>query len=489
MIRKSLIALLLAAAGLAIALVAIMLTRPSRQLVVPPVQPVAVDARAAADRLAAAVRIPTVSVESGKVAEPAQFLKLHQHLADSFPKLHAALRREVIGDYSLLYTWPGRNAQAPAVMLMAHQDVVPIAPGTEKAWQGDPFSGEIRDGFVWGRGAWDDKGSLMAILEAVELLVSQGFVPARTIHLAFGHDEEVGGRHGAARIAERIRERGSRLAMVLDEGMLITDGMIDGLSAPAAIIGVAEKGTLTLRLTATGEPGHSSMPPARTAIGTLARAVARVEANPLPARLSGLPREMFETLAPEMSGVNGLLLSNLWLFEPVVRQVMQKKANTNTVLRTTTAPTVLSAGNKENVLPGEAVALFNFRLLPGDSIAGVIAHVSAAVDDPSIRIEALPGGTEPSPVSASGAAGYQAIARTLRELSPTLVVAPGLMIAATDSRHFADIADNVYRFMPVRARAEDLARFHGTNERMSVANYAQIIQFYHRLIGNLDAQR
>ncbi len=489
MIRKSLIALLLAAAGLAIALVAIMLTRPSRQLVVPPVQPVAVDARAAADRLAAAVRIPTVSVESGKVAEPAQFLKLHQHLADSFPKLHAALRREVIGDYSLLYTWPGRNAQAPAVMLMAHQDVVPIAPGTEKAWQGDPFSGEIRDGFVWGRGAWDDKGSLMAILEAVELLVSQGFVPARTIHLAFGHDEEVGGRHGAARIAERIRERGSRLAMVLDEGMLITDGMIDGLSAPAAIIGVAEKGTLTLRLTATGEPGHSSMPPARTAIGTLARAVARVEANPLPARLSGLPREMFETLAPEMSGVNGLLLSNLWLFEPVVRQVMQKKANTNTVLRTTTAPTVLSAGNKENVLPGEAVALFNFRLLPGDSIAGVIAHVSAAVDDPSIRIEALPGGTEPSPVSASGAAGYQAIARTLRELSPTLVVAPGLMIAATDSRHFADIADNVYRFMPVRARAEDLARFHGTNERMSVANYAQIIQFYHRLIGNLDALR
>jgi carboxypeptidase PM20D1 len=489
MIRKSLIALLLAAAGLAIALVAIMLTRPSRQLVVPPVQPVAVDARAAADRLAAAVRIPTVSVESGKVAEPAQFLKLHQHLADSFPKLHAALRREVIGDYSLLYTWPGRNAQAPAVMLMAHQDVVPIAPGTEKAWQGDPFSGEIRDGFVWGRGAWDDKGSLMAILEAVELLVSQGFVPARTIHLAFGHDEEVGGRHGAARIAERIRERGSRLAMVLDEGMLITDGMIDGLSAPAAIIGVAEKGTLTLRLTATGEPGHSSMPPARTAIGTLARAVARVEANPLPARLSGLPREMFETLAPEMSGVNGLLLSNLWLFEPVVRQVMQKKPNTNTVLRTTTAPTVLSAGNKENVLPGEAVALFNFRLLPGDSIAGVIAHVSAAVDDPSIRIEALPGGTEPSPVSASGAAGYQAIARTLRELSPTLVVAPGLMIAATDSRHFADIADNVYRFMPVRARAEDLARFHGTNERMSVANYAQIIQFYHRLIGNLDALR
>nr|HMN79967.1 M20/M25/M40 family metallo-hydrolase [Burkholderiaceae bacterium] len=282
-------------------------------------------------------------------------------------------------------------------------------------------------------------------------------------------------------------ERGVRLAMVLDEGMLITEGMIDGLAAPAAIIGVAEKGTLTLRLTATGEPGHSSMPPARTAIGALARAVARVEANPLPARLSGLPREMFETLAPEMSGVNALLLSNLWLFEPVVRSVMQKKANTNTILRTTTAPTVLSAGNKENVLPGEATALFNFRLLPGDTIAGVIAHVTAAVDDPSIRIEALPGGTEPSRVSSGGSAGYQAIARTLRELDPTLVVAPGLMIAATDSRHFADIADTVFKFMPVRARAEDLARFHGTNERMSVANYTQIIQFYHRLIGNLDS--
>lgn len=487
MFRKLSIAVLLALCGLLIAVVAIAYMRPSRQIAMQRVQPVAVDAQAAANRLAAAVRIPTVTVEPGKVVEPEQFLKLHQHLIDSFPKLHAALEREVIGGYSLLYTWRGRDPQAPAVLLMAHQDVVPIAPGTEKEWQVEPFSGEIRDGFVWGRGAWDDKGSLMAILEAVERLVSDGFTPARTIHLAFGHDEEAGGGQGAVKIAERLRERRTRLSMVLDEGMLITEGMIDGLAAPAAIVGVAEKGTLTLKLTATAVPGHSSMPSNQTAIGALARAVARVEANPLPARLSGLPREMFETLAPEMSGMNRLLLSNLWLFEPAVRSVLQKQANTNAVLRTTTAATVLSAGNKANVLPGEATALFNFRLLPGDTIAGVIAHVTAAVADPAISIEALPGSSEPSRVSASQSAGYQAIARTLRELDPALVVAPGLMIAATDSRHFDGLADTVFKFMPVRARAEDLARFHGTNERMSVANYVQIIQFYHRLIGNLDA--
>ncbi|NUZ08227.1 M20 family peptidase [Piscinibacter koreensis] len=462
------------------------LTMSSRQLTVPPVAPLAVDGAAAAARLAGAVRLQTISSPTDPTLNAAAFDALHRHLETSFPNAHAVLQREAVG-HALVYTWPGSVAGAKPIALMAHQDVVPIAPGTERDWKEPPFAGVVKDGFIWGRGAWDDKGNLMAIMEAVDALARAGFKPPQTIYLVFGADEEVGGARGARAIAQMFKQRGVRFQLVLDEGLLITQGVLPGLKGPAAIVGVAEKGMLTLQLTATTAPGHSSMPPpgaGQSAIGMLAAALTRIENQPMPLAIRGLSRETFETLAPEMGGLSRVFLSNLWLFRPLVEMQLAKAASTNASLRTTTALTVFNAGNVENVLPGKATALVNFRVLPGDRIDDIVAHVTRAIDNPAIRVERYNVAAEASKVSPTDGPAWRLVNTTLRQLHPDVVVAPALMVAATDSRWFDDIADAVFRFSPVRATPEDLKRFHGTDERISVANYVELIQFFHQLITN-----
>jgi carboxypeptidase PM20D1 len=486
-VRKLFALLGIVVLALAVAIGAKTMLMPSRQLAVAPAAPVKVDAAAAAARLGAAVRLKTIASVDDENANGDQFDALHALLASSFPKAHAVLHREPIGRYGLVYTWPGSDPSVPAIGLMAHQDVVPIAPGTDGDWQQPPFSGAVTGGFIWGRGSWDDKGNLMSIMEAVELLAGSGFQPRQTIYLIFGQDEEIGGTRGAQQVAKLFRERGIHLQFVLDEGLLITDGVLAGLNRPAALVGVAEKGYMSLQLTASATPGHSSMPPpqpGQSAIGMLSLALTRLEDRQMPLAIRGLSREMFETLAPEMSGPNRVFLSNLWLFKPIVERQLAKAAGTNASLRTTTALTVFNAGNADNVLPGRASATVNFRLLPGDSSDSVVAHVAEVVQSPTIRITKSPGFSEASRVAATDAPGFRLINRTLRQLHPDVVVAPGLMIGATDSRWFDGVADNVYKFSPVRATTSDLKRFHGTNERISIDNYVELIQFYHQLIGN-----
>lgn len=489
MIRRTLLLSLAALAVLALIVGINTARQSSRQLQVPPVAAEAIDGAAAAERLAAAVRLRTVSYETPSAESRAALLQLHTYLAEAFPKTHATLRRETVNDYSLLYTWPGSDPAAAPILLMAHQDVVPVAPGTEASWHAAPFAGEIRDGYVWGRGTWDDKGNVMAILEGVERLIARGFQPRQTVYLAFGHDEENGGRDGARAIAALLKSRGVHLSFVLDEGMLITLGMIPGLEPPAALVGVAEKGYLTLKLTAEATPGHSSMPGNRSAIGALAAALMRLEHMPMPAAIRGTVAEMFDTLAPEMHGFSRVVLTNRWLFGHLLKDRLAAAPATNALMRTTTAETMIRAGDKENVLPGSAAAWINFRLLPGDTIAAVLAHTRHVVADERIRIEVLPGAMEPSPVSPIAGAGYQLVSRTVRELYPGVLVAPGLLIGGTDSRHMADIADGVYRFSPVRATSADLARFHGTDERIAIDNYVELIRFYERLLENAAQPR
>jgi carboxypeptidase PM20D1 len=360
---------------------------------------------------------------------------------------------------------------------------VPIAPGTETDWQQPPFQGVIADGFVWGRGSWDDKGNLYSILEAAEGMARQGFRPRRTIYLAFGDDEEVGGRAAQA-IAALLASRKIRLDFVLDEGLLITEGILNGIDKPLALIGVAEKGFATLVLTAKGTAGHSSMPPHDTAIGTLSAALVRLESNRLPMRIDDTVGAMLASVAPEMSGANRVVLSNLWLMKPLLLHEFEKSGPTEANVRTTTALTVFKAGEQDNVLPGSAEAMVNFRLLPGDTLASVTAHVRHVIADDRINIVPFPGATDPPPVTATFGPSYTALNRTIREVFPDTLVAPGLMIATTDSRHYAALTDNIFRFSPVRATSQDLTRFHGTNERLSIGNYADMIRFYQRLIEN-----
>ncbi len=456
----------------------------SRQVQVPPLAAIAVDGKAAAESLAVAIRTRTVSSLTDATLNADQFALLHVHLQQRYPKLHAALKREVVGGLSLLYAWPGSDPAARPILLMAHQDVVPVAPGTEKDWQAEPFAGTIRDGFVWGRGSWDDKANLIAQMEAVEMLVAGGFQPKRTVYLAFGADEEVGGERGAKAIAALMAERKVKLDFVIDEGLLITEGVLPGLKPPAALIGIAEKGYMSVLVTANATPGHSSMPPppGKSAIAMMAAALKRMDDNQLPGTIRGVAREMFETVAPEMDGFGRVALSNLWLFGPVVQKQLEGGASTNAMLRTTTALTIVNGGNKDNVLPGRAEATVNFRLLPGDSQASVLEHVKRTVGDGPFEIQALTPMNEPSKVAPTSSDSYRLIERTVRELFPGAIVAPGLMIGGTDSQHFANVSDHIYKFSPVRAKPEDLPRFHGTNERISTTNLAELIRFYHRLI-------
>lgn len=461
------------------------LRQSSRQVQVAPLAALPVDTAAVAASLSAALQARTITGLLDPAGSAAAFDTLHAHLRNRYPLVHQQLTREVVGGHSLLYTWRGSDAQARPFALLAHQDVAPVAPGTESLWQQPPFSGRIEGGFVWGRGALDNKVNLIGQLEAVELLLKAGFQPRNTIYFVFGHDEESGGQRGAAQIAALLQQRGVKLDFVLDEGSAVTEGILPGVARPLALIALAEKGILSLKLTAVTPPGHSATPPAagHSAIGMLAAALTRLDQHPMPGGIRGAAAEMFSAVAPELPLGQRVALSNLWLLRPLVeRQLGQGGGATNAMLRTTTAMTIVNAGNKENVLPGRAEAVVNFRILPGDTVAGVLAHVKRAIADERIDVQTLGTAAEPSKLSSSDSAPYRKIERTVREVFPDSIVAPGLMLQASDARHFDTIAEHSYRFMPARFRPADLARLHGTNERVAVDQLPDMVRFYHRLL-------
>jgi carboxypeptidase PM20D1 len=458
----------------------------------------AAEQQAWAEHLASAIRIPTVSLsplqrdEAASARSAAALAALHAQLQVMFPALHAQLEREqIVSDpavpgQALLYTWRGSDRSLRPYLLAAHQDVVPVEPGSESRWQKPPFSGAIADGYIWGRGALDDKFSLIAQLEAIERLVKSGYKPKRTLYLASGHDEEVGGS-GAQAIAARLAQRGVRLEFALDEGMALVQGMLPGLSRPVALIGLAEKGSVTLELAVRAQGGHSSMPPIQTAAGVLAAALVQLESHQLPARLSGAPRLMFDHLAPELPLALRLIMTNLWLLEPVLRGQLEQKPSTNALLRTTTAITMLEGGPKENVLPQRARAIVNFRIVPGDSVASVLQHVRKTIADPRVEVQIVAGsGAEPSSTSSADSPAFVRLSQSIRQSFPNALVAPSLMIGASDARHYGAVADDAYRFMPIVLLPEDLARFHGTDERIAITDYARVVTFYEQFIRRSD---
>lgn len=451
---------------------------------VPPAEAPAPDVTAAALRLAGALRLRTVSTEDPAQRPDAEFAALHAYLQSAFPGAHTALRREPIGRDALLYTWPGADPALAPVVLMGHMDVVPVEPGTEAAWARPPFAGEVAEGFVWGRGTLDDKVTVLGVLEAVEALLARRFQPRRTVLLAFGADEELGGKQGAEETARLLRRRGVRPEMVLDEGGAIMHDTVPGVRPPVALVGIAEKGFASVELVARSAGGHSMAPPPHTAVGVLARAVARLEANPFPAELRGASAALFDSVAPEMPFGMRLLFANRWLFGPLIERRLSANPSTNAAVRTTTAATVFEGGTKDNVLPSQARAVVNFRILPGDSVEAVRRHVVAAVDDDSVQVKVLEPAAEPSPVSPTDSEAWRRLRRSIRQVFPDVVVAPYLVTGGTDARHFSGLTPNVYRFTPTRLSLADLTRVHGTNERVSVENYGELTRFYAQLLLN-----
>jgi carboxypeptidase PM20D1 len=474
---------ILALLGLLLILLVRTFSLTSRQVAEQPPLDLSIDVQAAAQRLASALRFQTISYQDPAQFDSSAFLGLHRYLESAFPCVHAHLDKEVIGDYSLLYTWKGRSDELKPVLLMGHIDVVPVEAGAEADWSYPPFSGTIAEGFIWGRGAMDDKLAVLGLLEAGEALLTRGFQPLRTVYLAFGHDEEISGVKGAAQIANLLHSRGIELEYVLDEGLAIIHNVLPLLPKPIALIGLAEKGYLSLELTADCPGGHSSTPPRATAIGALSAAIQRLERHSFPPRLDGPARQMLAFLAPEMPFPLRLVFSNLWLFGGLVKRQLSASPAANALLRTTIAPTIFEAGVKDNILPTRSRAVVNLRLLPGDSASAVIESVRRAVRDPHVKIAPLGSFvTEPSSVSAVDSPAFQTLSHAVRRVYPDAVVAPGLVLGATDSRHYASLTANIYRFTPLVVGPSDLDRVHGTNERLSLQNYQQVIQFYAELI-------
>ncbi len=459
----------------------------SKQLHISSVTDSSISAQDVAQHLAEALRFQTISHEGGGQLNADAFLGLHQYLVQTFPKLHEKLSREVVANYSLLYTWRGRDDKRKPILLMSHFDVVPVAPGTESQWTQPPFAGQIADGFIWGRGALDDKLGVLGILEAVEKLVSAGYQPERTVYLAFGHDEESHGR-GAAAMAKLLGERGILFESILDEGGLITTGIIPGIAAPTALVAVAEKASVSVDLTVEADGGHSSTPPKQTAIGILSAAIKRLEDNPMPARISGAVERSFAYIGPELHFGQRMVIANLWLFNPLVRQQLAANPTSDATIRTTTAVTIIEGGVKENVLPPKARAVVNFRILPGDKVKDVLEHVRQTVSDSRVNI-ALHGDNprEPSRISSDDTQSFRLLQRTIVQIFPQALVAPNLSIAATDTRNYENLSDNIYRFAPAKIGADDLKRIHGTNERIAIDNYCDVVRFYVQFLRNSTA--
>lgn len=440
------------------------------------------DEAAALERLAEAVRVPTVSREGGP-PEAETLGKLWALLGARYPRVFGRLEVETLGG-SRLIVWPGSEASLAPMLWLAHVDVVPVSPGSASGWRHPPFAGVIEDGVLFGRGALDDKVGVVAMLEALETMLARGLERRRTLLVAFGHDEETGGTEGAARIAERIEARGfAPLAFVLDEGGAITRGMVPGIERPVALVGIAEKGRVVLELEARAEGGHASTPPEHTAVGRLARALTRLESNPFPLRLEGATREMLLALAPEMPLARRLPLANLWLLEPLVVRTLARTPQGRAQLHTTLAPTRLAAGVQENVLPQVARATLDLRLLPGDTPASAAARVRRVIADEKVSVRGEERGVSPSAVSDPRSPAFRAIARAVREIAgEQVLVAPYLVMAATDSRHYAELAPGrVYRFLPISVRPGDMARIHGTDERLPAGDLGRCVRFLVRL--------
>jgi len=436
-----------------------------------------------AECLSHAIRFQTISYDDPTRLDRKAFAGLHALLQTAYPRLHTTLTRQTISDISLLYTWTGADASLEPLMLLAHQDVVPAQDTA--GWKYPPFSGQIAEGAVWGRGAIDVKGPLIAICQAVEQLIGQGFKPRRTIYLAFGHDEEVGGLDGAAAIGELLGRHGVRPLLISDEGGAIVEGMVPGVRKPVALVGIAEKGYLTLELKVTALGGHASMPPASSAIGILNGAIRILENHPFPARVGQVTGQMLRALAGELPFASRLAARYLRLCEPLVRRRLAATPAGAASLRTTTAVTMLRAGVKDNILPQNAVATVNCRIAPGESSQTVIERVKKIISDDRVAVSrAGRFHSEPSPVAPVDSPGFQLVSQTINQIAPDAVVAPFLVLGGTDSRHYTRLTPCVLRFSAIRVSQADLNTIHANNEHLTFENCRLLVDFYVRLISN-----
>ena len=461
---------------------------PPRDIDTPVERAYGFDEDAAVNRLSQAIQFATVSVEDTTLIDYSIYDDFIEFVKESYPLMNEQLELTILGGHSMLYKWEGSNPDLKPALFIGHYDVVPAEESSRALWTYPPFSGEVSDGFVWGRGALDDKGGLMSVVEAFEHLLAQGYEPERTFYVGLNHDEEIGGLSGAASIARYLEEQGEQLEFLVDEGLPIAEEIIEGIDFPLAMIGVAKKGAVNIELYYRHEGGHSSMPPRLSVVSVLGRALTSISDNPMPGTYSGLIRQTFEPVIPYMSWSQRLAFNNPWLFKGLIERRLSDNPATNAALRTTAGKTIFEAGVKENVLPTEGRAVINFRIHPNDTVDDVVRYVRRTIDNEDVEIRVMPRMRNPSPVSSTNARPYRILQQTIEENFERAVVVPSLFVAGSDSRHFHNLTSNMYRFRPIRASHDDRSRVHGIDERIRVYNYLEMIHFHMELIKNTSGR-
>lgn len=429
--------------------------------------------------MSAAIQYKTETPNDNYEFDTATFMNYRKFIETTYPLIHKNLTRTIIDSFNYIYEWKGTDPSILPMVLMAHYDVVPVEASAVKLWHANPYGGEVKENYIWGRGVLDDKASMVSILEATEAQLEKGFTPKQSILLCFGADEESSGK-GATAMVEYFKKLNRRFDLVVDEGGEISTEHNQSVKKPIASIGVGEKGYVTLVLTAQKEGGHSSIPGEQTAIDILSTAIAKVKQNPMPTKLTPPIEAYLKSISPYNENFfEKVALSNMWLFKSFVVNNMTKNPSSNALVRTTLVPTVFNSGVRDNVIPTFATAYINSRILPGQSSKEVYDYVQKTINDTNIKITYYKNYmTEPSPTTDVNSKYYKRVEKAVRSVVKDVVVAPMLMVGATDSRNYRAVSDGVVNFTPLT----DAKGYHGIDERMLISDFQKCFNFYTLLI-------
>ena len=440
-------------------------------------EPVDFDRDAAVASLAELIKCRTVSYNDSSLEDDAEFEKLISKLPVLFPNVVKTCPMQRMDGRALLFRWKGKDDGAPAV-LMAHYDVVPVE---EENWTHPAFDAEITDGIMWGRGTLDTKVTFNGILSAAENLIKQGFVPENDIYFAFSGGEEVNGP-GAKNIVKYFKEHGVTPEMVVDEGGAVVDNVFPGVTQPCGLIGIAEKGMLNLEYSLASSGGHASAPAPHTPVGRLSAACTKVEAHPFKMHFTKPALEMFDTLGRHSSFVYRVIFANLWCFGGILDAMCKKSGGElNALLRTTVAFTQMSGSKAPNVIPPSVSMVSNIRLNPEDSVSSAVEYIRTVINDPDVKIT-VGDHMEPSPISRTDCAGWTRVVNAVAGTWKDCIVAPYLMVQCSDSRHYGEISDRVYRFSAMDLTAEERRTIHGNDEHIRLDTVKHAVEFFIRVI-------